>query len=280
MTINKALERGSKMLKDKNINSAHLDAELLLSFVLKKTKEFFYSHPNYKLTWWQKKRFQQLIKKRSKNYPIAYILGYKEFYGLKFLVNKNVLVPRPETELLVETARRVVSTDPTSQDQIAEIGTGSACIAISLAKNNFSNIIATDISNKALKIAKKNSELHQTKDKVKFLKGDLLKPLQNKKIDILIANLPYLSAKYKQEKSIKFEPQTALYAGPDGLDKYRKLFEQISKLKNKPSYILIELNPEQVNSLFKYIKRLFPLAKIETKKDLNNLERVMIIKII
>ncbi|MCD4704465.1 peptide chain release factor N(5)-glutamine methyltransferase [bacterium] len=273
-TIKKLLHWGVVKLKDQSIDSASLDAGLLLSFVIHKNKEFFYTYPELELNQKQIKKYRKLIKKRSTHYPIAYILGYKKFYGLKFLVNKNVLIPRPETELLITETLKIIK----PKNRIAEIGTGSGCIAISLAKQGF-NIIATDISQKALNMARKNSRLNKASSKIKFLKSDLLNKLKNKKFDIIIANLPYLSTDYKKESSIKNEPNLALYSKKDGLDDYRKLFEQISKLKYQPKYILIELNPEQIKSLFNYIKRLFPQAQIKIKKDLQGLERVMIVKL-
>ena len=282
MKIKEALTRGAKKLEEKNIDSAHLDAELLLSLTLKKEREFLYTYPDSKLNKKQVKKYQKLIKKRATHYPLAYILGYKEFYGLKFLVNKNVLVPRPDTELLVQETLRLAN----SEDNIVEIGTGSACIAISLVKNGISTVTATDISSRALKIAKKNAKLHQIKDKIKFIKGDLLKPLKNKKIDILISNLPYLDTDYKyliqgsDKKSLDFEPQRALYPGKDGLDGYKELFKQIKNLKHLPKYILIEIDPEQIQILSSYIEKLFPQADLERKKDLQGLERVMVIKLI
>jgi release factor glutamine methyltransferase len=275
MKIKEALEQGIKKLAEQNIDSAPLDAELLLSLVLKKEKEFLYTHPESKLNFWERLRYIKLIKKRATHYPIAYILGYKEFYGLKFLVNKNVLIPRPDTELLVQETLKLAN----SEDKIVELGTGSGCIAISLVKNGIQNIIATDISNKALKIAQNNAKLHKIEDRVKFIKGSLLEPLQNEKIDILIANLPYLDNSYQKESSIQYEPRLALYSGQDGLNDYKELFTEISKLKYQPKFVLIELNPEQIKSLSDYIIKIFPQVQIETKKDLQGLERVMIVKL-
>lgn len=279
MKIKQALTQGIKKLENKYIDSAHLDAELLLSLVLKQTKEFLYTYPEYKLNWWQKLKFFKLIKIRSNHYPTAYILGYKEFYGLKFKVNKHVLVPRPETELLVEATLRVV--DPKGRFNIVELGTGSGCIAISLIKNGINNITATDISKKALKIAKQNAKLHQVEKKITFLLGNLLEPIKDRKIDILVTNLPYLANGYKKESSIKHEPKIALYSGVGGLDLYKELFQQISKLKYHPSYILIELDPknDQVQILSNYIKEIFPNSQVETKKDLQGLDRIIIIKL-
>jgi release factor glutamine methyltransferase len=276
MKIKEALIQGTNNLEKQNIDSAHLDAELLLSLVLKKEKEYLYTYPESELKKKEIKKYQKLIQKRATHYPIAYILRYKEFYGLKFLVNKYVLIPRPETELLVEETLKIIK----PENRIAEIGTGSGCIALSLAKQGF-NIIATDISSQALKVAQKNAQDHQVLNKVKFIKGNLLKPLKNEKIDLLIANLPYLASDYRKESSIKHEPKLALYSGQDGLNLYHQLFKQISELKYQPRYILIELDPKknQIQILSKYIKNLFPQIQIETKKDLQDLDRVMIIKI-
>ena len=281
MKIKKALEQGIKKLEEKNINSASLDAELLLSSILKKGKEFLYTHPEDELNFWQKLKYKKLIKKRATHYPIAYILGYKEFYGLKFLVNKDVLIPRPDTELLVQETLRLAKT----KDNIVEIGTGSGCVAISLVKNGINHVTATDISNSALKIAQKNAKLNQIEEKITFLQGNLLKPVKGQNIDILIVNLPYLDKDYKylikgsDKKSLNFEPQNALYSGKDGLDGYRELFQQIKDLKHLPKYILIELDPEQVKLLSPYILNIFPQSNIETKKDLKGLDRVMIVKL-
>ena len=298
MKIKEALTQGIKQLEQYHIDSAPLDAELLLSFVLNKDKacpstrrsgtrpgrqatgvarEYLYTYPETELNNKDIKKYQKLIKKRSTHYPLAYILGYKEFYGLKFEVNKHVLIPRPETELLVEKTLKIYQKN--AKQKIIEIGTGSGCIAISLVKNGINNIIATDISKQALKVAKKNAKIYQVENKIKFLKGDLLKPLQDTKIDILIANLPYLDTNYKKESSIKHEPNLALYSGEDGLDAYKKLFKQISELAYQPQYILIELDPEQIKILSSYTKKLFPSAQIQTKKDLQGLGRIMIVKI-
>lgn len=275
--IREILIWGTKYLNNKKINSAYLDAELLLSFVLKKSKEFLYTYPDFKLSNMQIENYKKFIQKRSKNYPIAYILGYKEFFGLKFFVSGDVLIPRPETELLVEEVLKTYNLGGCQPRRLLEIGTGSGCISIALSKNGVKNITATDISEKALKIAHKNSKLNSIKN-IKFVKSDLLKNLKNIKTDIIIANLPYLENNYK-EKSIKYEPKSALYSKDNGLYHYKKLFEEIKDLEYKPKYVFIELNPEQFETLTHYIKNLFPKSKIETKKDLCGLLRVMIIKL-
>lgn len=275
MTINDALNWGFAILKEKNIDSYHLDTELILCFTIKKKKEWILTNPNFRLNINQIKRFKKLILKRSKYYPIAYILGHKYFFGLKFKVNKNVLIPRPETEILVDECLKIKSNNLV----IADIGTGSGCIAISIAKNiNNTNIISSDNSKLALNIAKKNARLNNVAN-IKFIKSDLLNNLKNENIDIIIANLPYVSQSW-DEKSIKYEPYNALYSGKSGLVHYFKLLKQVKELKHLPQYIFLEIDPQQVNILNEKIKDLFKNCDIKIKKDLRGLDRVMIIKLL
>ena len=239
MNIQQALVSGTEKLKSAKIISASLDAEILLSWTLNKPKSYLFTYPEKKLTQAQLAKFEKYISRRSKNEHVAYLTSHKEFYGLDFLVNKNVLIPRPETELLVEEVLKNKKIK-----RLADIGTGSGCIAIALAKNNPElKIYAADISAKALIIARKNAKKYKLKNII-FKKGNLLEPIKNIKLDAVVANLPYLSKKiYKKNyHNLKFEPKNAMLAGKDGLDYYRKLFEQIKKLKYKPKYIFYENN--------------------------------------
>lgn len=286
MLIKKILQQGKDKLKN-NSHSANLDTELFLCFVLNKSKEFLYTNPEYKLTNKQVAKFQELIKRRAKGEPVAYITNQKEFFGLDFYVNKNVLIPRPETELLVEESLRLICDSRSTIRNIAEIGTGSGCIIISLIKKinvmlslSKSEIyfFATDICAKALSVAKKNAKQYKVLSKIKFYQGDLLEPIKNKKIDILIANLPYLP-KSHQEKSIQSEPKKALYADEKGLKLYRQLLEQVKELNYQPKYLLFEHDPRQTADFKKLIKQILPNSKLQIKKDLAGLDRVMMIKL-
>jgi len=278
---------------NKKIKTAGLDAEVLLSFVLKKPKEFLYTHPKYELTKQQITRFKKLISRRSKGEPVAYLRNTKEFYGLDFYINKRVLIPRPETELLVEEVveslkprsrtfmvRRLMKGRLRDNTTIIDIGTGSGCIAISLAKHlPKTKILATDISKPALAVAKKNARKQGVK--VKFYQGDLLEPLKNKKIDIIAANLPYLDNYYKLSKDpgLKFEPEKALEGFQHGIAVYEKLFKQVAGLKRKPKIIICEIGPTQAKKMKKLAKKYLPNSKVEIKKDLAGLNRVFIIKL-
>ncbi len=280
----------------KNSRLSPLDAELLLSLALDKPREFLFSHPERELSFAQIAKFNKLAKRRLNGEPIAYISGKKEFYGLDFFVNKNVLIPRPETELLVEKAlNRTLSPKCNAPDTIIDVGTGSGNIIISVAKNipiykrKRKTFYATDISDKALNIAKKNASKHRIRRHIKFLKSDLLEFVfdsQNSMGNILlIANLPYVSKKiYKKNKvALKYEPKTALISRENGLHHYSNLFKQIKKISASSIFgavYLLEISPEQRNGAKIFAKRYFPGSKIKFHKDLSGKDRVfeMIIK--
>lgn len=243
------------MLKAK-IDSAYLDAELILAFVLGKTRSYILSHTELTINRLQEKRYTSLILQRAKFLPVAYILGYKEFYGLKFKVTKDTLVPRPESELLVEEAIKVAH----KQSIIIDIGTGSGCLIISIIKNTGLKGFGLDISSKALVAAKQNAQDNKVNKNIKFLKSNLLSNLKisNNKSLVILANLPYLKKSEMKEKSISREPKNALYGGVDGLIYYKKLAKQ---LKNYSNYTLLcEINPGQKNGF----KKLFPKSTFMT----------------
>lgn len=277
MLINQALIWADQRLNRAKIKSASLDADILLSHSLNQDKSFIYAHPEYKLSPAQSAKFKQSIARRSKGEPIAYITGHKEFYGLDFFVNQHTLIPRPETEILVG---QILKNNKIKT--IADIGTGSGAIAITLSKNNPKlKIYASDISAGALQIATENSSFHKTNKRIIFKQGNLLAPFKNIKLDAIAANLPYLDPKLQLDKSettgLKFEPSTALYAGPHGLNAYLRLLKQISKLKYTPSYIYLEIGHYQPKLLKKIILASLPLAKITIKKDLAGLNRLAMI---
>ncbi|MFH1598334.1 MAG: peptide chain release factor N(5)-glutamine methyltransferase [Patescibacteria group bacterium] len=244
MTINQALVGATKKLKAKNITSADLDAEVLLSHVLKKPREHLLAHPFTNLKTYQLNNFQTFIKRRAQHQPVAYLTGHKEFYGLDFIVNKSVLIPRPETESLVEAVIKEIRNKSLT---IADIGTGSGCIAIALKKNlPKTKVLATDKSATALKVAKQNARLHSVR--IQFIQGDLLEPVKNQMINIIVANLPYLDNNMKnllkssESKALKYEPPMALKGGPDGMNIYRRFFTQIIELSYKPQAVFWEYN--------------------------------------
>ncbi|MEK7167578.1 MAG: HemK/PrmC family methyltransferase, partial [Patescibacteria group bacterium] len=237
MTILQALTKARKTLQKKT-SSPNLDAEIVLTFALKKPKEHIYAHPEKEFN---PKKFFNLIQRRAKGEPVAYITGHKEFFGLDFLVDKNVLIPRPETELLVEEALK-------EKGGVLEVGTGSGCISIAIKKNSPQrDVTAVDISAKALNLAKKNAKLNKVK--IGFVKSDLLQKVE-KDYDTIVANLPYLLKKEK-DRSTKLEPKKALYAD---IELYERLFKQIGNFKT----ILCEINPLLSLKMNKLAKKCFP----------------------
>ena len=261
-----------------------IESEILLSFVLKKPKEFLYTHPEYQIPKIKYKEFIKLIKRRKKGEPIAYILGYKDFFGLRFKVTKDVLIPRPETEWIVEEVINEVSSSKYQVSKILDVGTGSGCIAISIAKNlnkikTKHKITASDISSKALKVAKANAKTHKVK--IDFLKSDLFSKVGDKKFDLIIANLPYVPLKdYKKFlEGLKFEPRLALTDGTNHFIIYKKFFEQVGKHLSETGKIFLETDPASKTYLSSYTKKYLPKHKIKFFKDLNKLTRYAEIKL-
>lgn len=280
------------LLKKYSDQIDNLDLELIIARVLKKTREFVIAHPEFEIRRLKKWKIEKLINRRKEGMPLAYLTGHKEFYGLDFLVNKNVLVPRPETEMVVEEVIRIINSKQltTNKTILLDVGTGSGCIPISILKSiktlKHKNIklFAIDISKKALKTAKKNANKHKTN--IQFLHGNLLEPIFNNKQSpfdgyelIITANLPYLTEEqYKNEASIQFEPKSALVAKNNGLELYEQLFKQIKNFdKNSHSKItiLLEIDPFQTQSIISLIKKHLPQADVKKKKDLSGKNRVV-----
>lgn len=206
-----------------------IDAQYLVARVLGKDVTWVLTNIDAALTDPQIARLDTLVAERKTGKPLAYILGWAEFYGRRFFVNENVLVPRPETETLIEQAIKYIKDHAKNSANftITDIGTGSGIIAITLALElpNLNTIVATDISSKALEIAKQNAAQHGVVNRIEFLQGDMLKPLQNRHIDLIVSNPPYVPTQEIDEagsiletRGLLFEPRIALDGGPDGQD--------------------------------------------------------------
>lgn len=293
MTVLQALAYAKSELGD--FDSPNLEVEILLRHTLKKNLNFVFANPDHKLPFRQLRRFKKLVRKRAQNIPSAYLTGHKEFYGLDFFVNKNVLIPRPETELIVESAlneiKKLPITHYSSPITLIDLGTGCGCIPISILKNQLTKnkiiFFATDISEKALRVARKNARLHTLAGRIKFIKSDLLTTFLNVKMFrclnakmILTANLPYLPEKiYRQNyASLKYEPKNSLLAGQDGLKYYRRLLAQLKSILatyNLQLTAFLEIDPSQTSKIKKIINFNLPNAAIEIIKDLSGKNRVV-----
>lgn len=278
MKMTESLESSQKKFCEK---LDRLDLELLLAQAIGKTREFVLAHPEYGLSPAEIRRFARLAKRRIAHEPLAYILGHKEFYGLDFAVDHSTLIPRPETELLVEEALKTIREE--NAGTVIDVGTGSGCIIVSVAhalrdETEARKFIATDISRSALRIAKRNARCNGIGKKISFLESDLLSCFIDDHNDIgnatVIANLPYLSKEIFSAAApdVKdYEPKTALLSNRSGLEHYERLFRQIRKLNRKERIIacvLIEFSPEQKKLLAKKIRSILPEARLSFLKDL------------
>ncbi len=237
LKLRRNLPNVSSLLKETSLPA--LEAEILLSFVLGKPRTVLFAHPETKVEFADERRFLELVKRRKSSEPIAYIIGEKEFYGLRLKVDRRALIPRPETEELVLES---LKTHPRS---VADIGTGTGAIAIALAAHlPKAKIYATDISEDALDLARENAELLKLDHRIKFLKGNLAEPLPEP-VDLIVANLPYIMRSWlaKLPQEIRdFEPAVALDGGEDGLKFYRELFRTAKKKLTERGKILYELD--------------------------------------
>lgn len=254
--------------------TSRLDIELILSSILNKTRVFLYSNEKYKLTTHQKCRFKLLYRRRLSGEPIPYILKEKEFWSLSFFVNKNVLIPRPETELLVENALRLIN----KKAVIADLGTGSGAIAISLGKERPDwKIIATDIDKKALSIAKFNAKKIGI-DNIKFYQGSWCKALPKIKLDAIISNPPYIannSLFLKKNESISFEPNIALNGGRNGLRLIEKIIFNSKKYLKINGYLMLEHGYDQQKEIHILFNK-HGYKHITSYNDLSRIPRITI----
>ena len=262
------------ILTNENIENKKLALEQVLNL----SKPELLLNKNKELTKKNYKEYKRIIKKLNKGLPIQYITKKANFYGKEYYVNKNTLIPRPETEILVHKTNQLIEKHMNNKNiNILEIGTGSGIIAITLKKLNKNyNITATDISKKAIKVAKKNAKTHNTT--ITFKKTDLYKGI-NKTYDIIISNPPYIEENSQNiEKIVKDnEPKQALFGGKDGLDYYRRILKDITKIINKNHIIALEIGENQGQKIKKIIKKYLPKDKIIIKKDYNNYDRYIYI---
>lgn len=243
--------------------------------------------------------FENLVQRREQREPVAYLTGHKEFFALDFEVNPHVLIPRPETELLVETALKIrdlrleignqrLSNLQSHRDasqsliSIIDVGTGSGCIAIALAKHlSAATIFASDLSPEAVQLARRNAERHGVAATITFWQGDLLEPLPGR-VDMIVSNPPYVSQpelRAAQPEVSRYEPRLALDGGPDGLTVIRRLLVQAGKKLNPGGAVLVEIGSGQGEAAQRLAYEYFPTAKIKIKPDLAHLDRLLVIEI-
>ena len=276
MNYQELLVDASKQLKYYKFNSAKLDAELILSKTLGLSREKILLNLNEKINDEVLEKFNYFLKLRKQNRPIAYILGFKDFWKYKFQVDKNVLIPRPETEIIIEQALK--NLPKLSKKNILDIGTGSGCIIISIIKERENcKATAIDKSLKALKVAKLNAEMHHVQKKIKFLNIDVDKYLANK-YDLIVSNPPYIKdiEILSLNKDVKLnEPKLALSGGKSGLNKVFKVIKKSQELLKTNGKLILEIGDKQSKKVKKYlIKNNFNQIKIF--KDLSGKKRCVV----
>jgi len=270
MKIKELLGVTRERLSSAGIEEAPLEAELLMRHALKLDAVAFLNNLDKELIPRQERLIDSIADCRLSGEPLAYITGIREFYGLEFAVNPSVLIPRPETEHLVEKAIELAR--KISAPIIADIGTGSGAIVVSLAVNlPHARIYATDISPEALETARSNAERHKVASRITFLPGDLTAPLPEP-VDILIANLPYVKS---ADCASSPEPHLALDGGEDGLDVIKKLCAGLRGKLKPGGWVLLEIGQGQESRVKELLVVALPNSSIETIKDLAGIERVV-----
>jgi release factor glutamine methyltransferase len=261
-------------LEEAGIEEAPLEGEVLLRHVLNVSRAALFAGLDADLTPAQEKALAGLLERRLLGEPLAYITGVREFYGLEFRVDPRVLIPRPESELLVEKAISLARDNNIAT--MADIGTGSGAIAVSLAVNLPGiAVYATDIAAVALEVARANARRHGVEKQIAFLRGNLLEPLPGP-VDVIIANLPYVR---RAELSLKGEPSLALDGGADGLDLIRVLCQEADKKLRDGGFLLLEVGQGQARDAAALLSEAFPFSKIETDRDLAGIERVLTLRL-
>ena len=278
MTIKQTLAKGTIMLKSNNIESPKLKARLLLQYVLKKSRQYLIVYDNEEVGKKEQWEYFVNIEKLTKGVPLQHITHTQEFMKMDFYVDENVLIPRPDTEILVEEVIKIAQ--KIDKPKILDLCTGSGAIAISIAKNVPSaEVYAVDISENALEIATKNA--HRLEANVKFIKSNLFKDLKNMKFDIIVSNPPYIKKEDIQflSNEVQKEPQIALDGGYDGLDFYRKITKQAIEYLKFGSYLCFEIGFDQKDDVMDIINNEGHYTGTYCKKDLCGNDRIIVTQV-
>jgi release factor glutamine methyltransferase len=274
MTLTEALSKVMDEFKDCGIESPDLDARILLAHVLKIDKHRLIIDGDKNLSPGKTKKYYALAGRRLKNEPVAYITGKKEFYSLDFLVTKDVLIPRPETEQIVELAISIAG----ENDTVLDVGTGSGAIAIALKKNRPDlNVFACDISAGSLKIAKKNAHIIIGDNSILFSRSDLFSAYKDNKFDLIVSNPPYLNAaeKISFQKELLYEPASALFAAGCGTDIIKKLLLESPDYLKSNGALILEFGAGQESFLQNIAEKYY---SVKIYKDFANLPRIALLQ--
>ena len=280
MQIKEAMRKGMIKLKTNDVKEPNLKARLLMQYILNRPREYILVHDDKQLTLRQNVDYFKLIKKLIEGVPLQHITHQQEFMKLMFYVDENVLIPRPDTEILVEEVIKLAKS--INAKKILDLCTGSGAIAVSLAKYiEGSQITATDISRKALSIAKLNATNNNVEDKITFVSSDLFQNISEEKYDIIVSNPPYIKRKVIKtlDKEVKKEPIIALDGGNDGLDFYKKIIGNAYQYLKYKGYLCLEIGYDQKDEVIDLINKEEKYIDTYSKKDLFDNDRIVITKL-
>jgi len=291
-TIAASLSRAGKRLRTLT-DAPQLEAELILSHVLDCRRADLYAHPERSLRPQELAAFHSLLDRRALGEPLPYLTGHIEFYGLDFSIDPRVLIPRPETETLIEVALTHIALIPSFQRQpdqhpgevprpvLADVGTGSGCLAVTLAVHApRAHIYALDLSSDALAVARANAQRHRVASRITFIKSDLLAALPEP-VDLIVANPPYIASEEwptLPPEVREHEPRLALYGGPDGLDIVRRLLREAPAYLRREGAVFIEIGAKQGPAAIHLARQAFPAAVTTVHLDLAGRDRVLWVK--
>lgn len=276
-TLGRLLTWTTNFLKEKQADSPRLDAEVLLAHVLGVQRIQLYTRFDEIADDNTRNKYKQLVKQRVDGCPVAYLVGFKEFYNLRFTVTPAVLIPRPETELLVLEAIRLAK--PMSAPRIVDVGTGTGAIAITMAKHlPHAHVTAIDVSHDALAIARKNAEQLGIGSRIRFLEGDLLEPVTSEKFDLVVSNPPYIASDILDQLPgtvRNYEPKLALDGGPGGTAVIEKLARQAKTSLTSGGYLLMEIGADQGKSVPACIESIGGYGNVTVLPDHAGLPRIV-----
>ena len=277
VSLRDALTTAIDRLTAAHVPSPRMNAELLLRFTLDCDRAYLYAHPERELTTEEQTRYEEALAQRARGIPAQYITGHQEFWGMDFIVNPAVLIPRPETEHVIETVLQLVNGGRASSPgmRIVDVGTGSGCIALALAKElPEAEVHATDISPAALEVARANAARHQLENRIQFHETDLLQSLERARLDFVVSNPPYVGESEQDQVQLgvrKFEPRKAVFAGPTGLEVIERLIPQAQAALKPGGWLVMEIS----GTIAQGVKRLLGRWNaVQVTNDLQGIPRV------
>ncbi|MEE8350045.1 MAG: peptide chain release factor N(5)-glutamine methyltransferase [Acidobacteriota bacterium] len=285
MKVKEALQFGDQYLSDRQLRSPREDAELLVASILECERAFLYTYPEACFSSAQERLFRDWLTKRGEHYPLQYLRGKQEFYGREFLVRPGVFIPRPETELLLEAALDILGPNSEEELLVADVGTGSGCLAVSLAcEEPRAQLAAIDKSPLALQTARCNAEAHQCQSRIQFYEGDVLRPIEHRfrQYHLIVSNPPYVSALDKASVDLsvrRYEPAEAVFSGESGHEVYLELFRQAVQVLHPEGRLVVELGWGESGKVSRLAGD-FGWGLKEIRKDLAGTDRCAIFELL